>query len=469
MPTSSATSISRPRVAYACRECRRRKLKCDLGQPECARCLANLGSQCRYDTEIPTFRRPELSTTSAASTPRPSKRRGDEPGEVLIPVERLDSIETRLQSLGDLVNILQASISTTSGTSSANEHGSRNRSPPESGGNPVQTQFGSQRAHQARYISTSHWAAICTEAAEIETLLAAQIGDDNVNSSTDHTTQRDVLLAPPPIRRPSYTNSPRIRRPVQQSKFNMPDQATCDVLFDSFVSNFHPIVPLVHIPSLRKKYEDFFLESTSAAKTDIFVSSLLLAALFAGAVTLVSSGQRRLTPGLNPEILAIQLHKEATTALFQTRFPRGPTIETLSAYLILQGTWMRDEEPLTTCGFIGVAVRVAQMLGLHRDPSHYTSEMSQINTELCRRVWWHVFYVDVLVAVASGLPPLIDRGSWDTQMPNQSHEEDWGSGVLISAEGRSRSRYLPVVPELSATEASPLISYLRGKCEEACK
>ena len=471
MQPSSATSISRPRVAYACRECRRRKLKCDLGQPECGRCVANLGSRCHYDNEAPGFRRPDPSTNSAASAVdrRPPKRRGDESEEILIPVERLESIETRLQSLGDLVSVLQSSISTGSGTSSANGYGSRTWTPSESRANPLQMHFGSQRGHQARYVSTSHWAAICTEAKEIEALLDAQTGDDDVDNIDNHIAKQDALLTAPPTRRPSSTNTPRTHRFVQPSRFNMPDRATCDVLFDSFISNFHPVVPVVHVPSFRREYEKFFAESSSAAKTDIFVSSLLLAALFAGAVTLVTSGQRHLTEDIDPETLATQLHKEATRVLYRTRFPRGPTIETLSAYLILQGTWMRDEEPLTTCGFIGVAVRVAQMLGLHRDPSRFTTEMSHINIEICRRVWWHVFHVDVLVALGSGLPPLIDRGSWDTEMPNQSHEEDWGSEILNPTEKRPRGRYPSVAAQLPTSEPSPLITCQQGKYQEACK
>jgi hypothetical protein len=54
---------------------------------------------------------------------------------------------------------------------------------------------------------------------------------------------------------------------------------------------------------------------------------------------------------------------------------------------------MRDEEPLTTCSFIGVAVRVAQMLGLHKDPSHFKASVLPIPAEVHRRVWWHVFHV----------------------------------------------------------------------------
>ncbi|KAI9688463.1 MAG: hypothetical protein M1822_001412 [Bathelium mastoideum] len=87
---------------------------------------------------------------------------------------------------------------------------------------------------------------------------------------------------------------------------------------------------------------------------------------------------------------------------------------------------MREEEPLNCCAFIGLSFRMAQMLGLHRDPQHFKS-LDPISAEVRRRIWWHVVHLDVSIAVASGLPPIIDLHCWDVQKPTELKDEAIGT------------------------------------------
>ena len=67
---------------------------------------------------------------------------------------------------------------------------------------------------------------------------------------------------------------------------------------------------------------------------------------------------------------------------------------------------------------VGLAVRLAQMLGLNKDPSHF-STIDSATAENRRRIWWYLFYVDVNVAAAAGLPTLIVDQSWDVHPVSQ--------------------------------------------------
>ena len=75
--------------------------------------------------------------------------------------------------------------------------------------------------------------------------------------------------------------------------------------------------------------------------------------------------------------------------------------------------------------FIGLSFRVAQLLGLHKDPTHY--KFDPISAEVRRRIWWHVVHLDVSIAVASGLPPIIDLHCWDVQKPTELKDEYIGT------------------------------------------
>jgi hypothetical protein len=131
---------------------------------------------------------------------------------------------------------------------------------------------------------------------------------------------------------------------------------------------------------------------------------------------------------------------------------------------------MRDEEPLTTNGFVGVIVRVAQMLGLNRDPSFFKVLLSPIVAEVRRRVWWHVFHLDTLISLASGLPPLIDRGSWDVREVSELRDECIGtsSGLQYDESVRKGLR-----KHASCDEPGSLVSprgiFLVGKMEASCE
>lgn len=67
------------------------------------------------------------------------------------------------------------------------------------------------------------------------------------------------------------------------------------------------------------------------------------------------------------------------------------------------------------------------MLGLHRDPEHFN--MSPIDVEVRRRCWWHLVHIDVLVAIASGLPPMVDLRSLEVQGISELKEELFGTQV----------------------------------------
>jgi hypothetical protein len=242
-------------------------------------------------------------------------------------------------------------------------------------------------------------------------------------------------------------------------------------LFEGYVLNFHPIVPLTHIPSLRKDYEEFWDKRKSSNEQSVDpINPFIYAVLYAGAVVCSRDTLERYFHISDRATVASRLHKTASKALKLAHFPRAPTVSSLSAYLIIQGTWMREEEPLVTCSFVGVAVRVAQMLGLHKDPLNDSIRISPLDAEVRRRVWWHVFHVDVLVAMASGLPPLITRGSWDTLMLSDLREEQIGTFAGVQYDFEVREGYR--VPDDATSPASltcPMGIWLRGKIEESCK
>ena len=78
-------------------------------------------------------------------------------------------------------------------------------------------------------------------------------------------------------------------------------------------------------------------------------------------------------------------------------------------------------------------MRIAQMLGLNKDPSHFL-HISPVTAEIRRRLWWHVLFQDSMIALAAGLPPLIDDSSWDVKPVSEAKDHLIGTSEITEYE-----------------------------------
>lgn len=217
------------------------------------------------------------------------------------------------------------------------------------------------------------------------------------------------FTSPTPAWNPALLSTSRLQRQATNPLSFLPPKAICDRLFALYLEGYHNILPMVHAPSFKTEYASIWEQQSSGqspVNKSMHFISLLLAVLFAGAAACPNREfiEDVVSPDETPESLASSIREKGLKALQQANFPKTPTLESLTAYLIIQLTWMKAEEPLTTCAFVGLAYRVSQMLGLHHDPSRFSS-LSKVVCETRRRLWWVIVHIDVSVGLAAGLPP----------------------------------------------------------------
>ncbi|KAL9070788.1 MAG: hypothetical protein Q9157_005690 [Trypethelium eluteriae] len=73
------------------------------------------------------------------------------------------------------------------------------------------------------------------------------------------------------------------------------------------------------------------------------------------------------------------------------------------------------------------------MLGCDQEPSQYAL-LSSVAKEIRRRIGWQIYYLDLLVAVAAGLPPLKDTKSWGLCPLGELRDELIGTSTGIAYE-----------------------------------
>ncbi|RFU27671.1 hypothetical protein B7463_g8653, partial [Scytalidium lignicola] len=303
-----------------------------------------------------------------------------------------------------------------------------------------------QNGGRSRYVSDTFWANIGNEVVELDELLSnvptfplplcycglapykqlhGSTGTQSDNESTTVMSNKKNKASVDSEDRCDLMYS------LAQLLNMLPPKEICDNLYQNFLDIIHPITPLLHIPTFQSQYTRFWqwflswdreeIPTGILAETPSFLP-LLFAVLFVG-----SFGQP--TPLFNQDsteaslsAMTTQLYKLHSHALSLVSFPQNPTIYSLIAYLMAQNLLIREEESLSSCSYLSVALRIAQAMGLHRDSALF--KLDPIQAEIRRRIWWHIIHTDIMTCLSSGLPPLmVVDNVYDTRMISEVKDE----------------------------------------------
>ena len=212
---------------------------------------------------------------------------------------------------------------------------------------------------------------------------------------------------------------------------HVPSRRQSNILLKGFMSGVQAISPVVHPPTFLRWYESFWewydgREYSEGKLQNPSFIPLLYAIWYGGSVTISLKTIRAEFDVETRSSLSEPFHDEVTKWLKTISFPRSPSLHGLAAFLLVQTILSKEEEPLTSSLFISLALRVAQTMGLHRDPAQFGIEHCEAETR--RRLWWHIVHMDSVVAMSSGLPPLVsDENYWDVRLTSEVKDTLLGS------------------------------------------
>lgn len=100
------------------------------------------------------------------------------------------------------------------------------------------------------------------------------------------------------------------------------------------------------------------------------------------------------------------------------------TMETLSLHFALDHNYSMDAS-IGNWFLLGVVIRIAMRMGLHRDPSHWPN-IRPLQAELRRRRWITLYQMDFFTSTQVGLPRIIKDSQCDSRPPAHLFEHDLG-------------------------------------------
>lgn len=140
-------------------------------------------------------------------------------------------------------------------------------------------------------------------------------------------------------------------------------------------------------------------------------------------------------PGVDPTLVGEAYYNHAQQSLMgQGTTPTLPTLTTIHALLNLYMYQISNGRSDLAHTHIGMAVRMAQELGLHRRPTRRkraTKEETR-QAERKKRLWWSVYWLDLWAALGSNRAPMVDDMECNVDPPQKLDNENEETGYRIN-------------------------------------
>ncbi|CAK4033792.1 related to C6 transcription factor [Lecanosticta acicola] len=381
-----------PQMPYTCVTCGRRKVKCDKTGPPCGTCK-KAKQECFYQ-EPP---------------PRKKKRKANDDIH-----DRLDRYEQLLRENGLLPkedpNIPATpsmhspdagyNPSTTAASWGAHEHTTEKPQLASGAGRLVKGR------NKTRYIDSQIWRSL---------------GDD-LHPSSDEEDGPDHDHGPASLAADAIDPLTGAFLPTVVSYQNLLNlHPTYDVamkLWKQYVQNADPVCKLLHVPTVTKILQRAAADPSSMSR----VTECLLFSIYHFAVYSSTDAECD-SMFLQPKhVLQKRYHDATRHALVACRFLRTTDLTVLQAYMLYLLGMRNTLDPHTFWILSGVAVRIGQRMGLHRDGDEMG--LNPYDVQMRRRVFWQLLPIDGMSAQLSGTGIAITADSWDTKQPLNINDED---------------------------------------------
>ncbi|KUJ24615.1 uncharacterized protein LY89DRAFT_605365 [Mollisia scopiformis] len=419
--------------ARSCVTCRRRKVKCDKQNP-CSNCT-KAGSPCVFPAPGRAPRRPRQG----------GKVVSEREAELLKRLRRLEGVVEELSGQVEVEAVKHSPSSDNSSSvqkdnesENASNHksntvrvvgmdeGSGNRrtwiarswklgaGPPKSAYGPEEVERGVGRLvldeGKSRYVASPFWASISEEVDEIRDMLHYQEFDSdsdapaapsNVVTEPDH--QSFIM---------GYNSSDVDLKSLHPLPSQIP------FYWQTFLENVQPLVKIMHTPTMNKVIKEVQNNLDSLSRS----TEALMFSIYFATITSMNANEVMTNFGIRKETLLKQYRFGVEQALARAGFLNTNEIVTVQAFVLFLVCVRRHDDTRFVWSLTGLALRISQSLGLHRDGTKF--RLSPFDTEMRRRLWWQVCILDTRASEDHGSDPSILDYSFDTEYPSNINDDD---------------------------------------------
>ncbi|KIW73442.1 hypothetical protein PV04_01563 [Phialophora macrospora] len=202
----------------------------------------------------------------------------------------------------------------------------------------------------------------------------------------------------------------------------LPAKAAADLLVRTYFENVHFIARVVHWPSFQLHYDNFWTSVLAGLEPPAWQQSLVLAVLFSAVASMAEKDVTAIFARPKSTILG-NFQTGTEVALSKAQFLRATKLETLQALVIYLIPMCRDQVSRAHSVIVGMAVRLGECMGLHRDPDEVYG-LSPVECHVRRIVWFQLCFLDFRTCESQGPRPGVKREDYDTKFPLNIDDND---------------------------------------------
>ncbi|WPH03206.1 Hypothetical protein R9X50_00608300 [Acrodontium crateriforme] len=396
----SSRAVSTQRLmSQSCLTCARRKVKCDKMFPMCSACRKNKG-ECEYDS----------------STPRKRKRKQAEQGLL----EKLERYERLLQHHGLILQPEQPHSNASDFTprtasnypTPATEATSESKSGKLIAGNG-----------KTRFIDNNLWRTLGEEA-----LNPSSDEDDHDDENYPQQTKLDhrgSQLDPVTANIMGSISAPALNLLDYHPKYDAALK-----LWKVYVDYVEPLVKVIHVPTTMQMVQRGAANPSKTSKA----TECLLFAIYHFAVYALTDEECMRLFSQQRAVLLSKYYDALRQALVKVSFLRSSDITVLQAYMLFLMSVRNSYEHNVFWILTGVACRIAQRLGLHRDSAELG--LPPFEGQIRSRVFWALLPLDGIASQLCGTGISIGYDSYDTKTPLNINDVDIWPGMTDKPQER---------------------------------
>ncbi|KAF9117118.1 hypothetical protein BGX27_003580 [Mortierella sp. AM989] len=191
----------------------------------------------------------------------------------------------------------------------------------------------------------------------------------------------------------------------------LPSIEVIDHLMDVYFRSIHPVFPMLHPRSITDQ-----LHQNESPPFHLLFAIMGLASRFSDNIAF-----RTPQPDIGRPPSAI--FYERARHFIKDEYDRSQiaTVQTLLLMAVQQIGFCENQSAWL---YVGMAIRMAQDLGLNKKPSDQEQSRNKLQCELRKRTWWSIYVVERLVCAGLGRPLTIAYKDCEVGFPSCEDEED---------------------------------------------
>lgn len=379
--TTPSSQDPKPPKSHSCVTCQRRKVKCSRQEP-CDRCARN-GVQCVYHPPQRPRRRkrnnPEAILAARLERYEEVLRQNSIDPEACSPTR---AVPSPVASVAELANPRGPLSAKSTSTSTSNPSHAESQRLVSKKGSSV-------------YLDSNLWTSVSDELQEAQDAMQESSSSDDSDQSGQNGNspavgdESDLIFGPP-----GRTSLSSIHpNPVHIFK-----------LWQTFLENVNPLIKILHAPVVQQQ----ILEAAGDLRAVSKEIEALMLSIYCISVISLGEDEVKRSYGESRATLISRYKRSTETALRNAGLLKTSNLVVLQAFLLYLFSLRLLSDSHTTWSFCGIAMRIAQRIGLHKDGSHLG--LSVFVTEMRRRLWLQLVIFDATAGYFSGcgsafLPP----------------------------------------------------------------